>query len=189
MSKTIINTNNGSRNTNLNQIFGRGGRGQGGSGNRARGDCSNGRGNNSIAKYSFEGKMKDGCISKIKITETRHRATQYKKIIDTLPVLCVDKNYQGIDDVTWTGNDLVEVDFMPLYLDANQWSTTHHVQISTVNPLDVPAADDSRSARFEIMEQTHVFDENLQKELLSEYKCNFKKSPKSTPSSLQTRSL
>ena len=39
----------------------------------------------------------------------------------------------------------------------------------TVNPLDVPLADDSRPARFVIMKQTHVFDANLQKELLSEY--------------------
>ena len=27
----------------------------------------------------FEGKMKDGCISKLSITKTGHRATQYKR--------------------------------------------------------------------------------------------------------------
>ena len=61
----------------------------------ARGsDCCNNRGNNSIANtYSFEGKMKDSPISKLIITKTGHRSTQYKKIVDTLPVLCVDKNY------------------------------------------------------------------------------------------------
>ena len=36
--------------------------------------------------------------------------------------------------------------------------------------MDVPLADGSRPDRFEIMEQTHVFDANLQKELLLEYK-------------------
>ena len=46
--------------------------------------------------------MKDGPISKLIITETGHRPTKYKKITDTLPVLCADKNYQGID-VKWHG--------------------------------------------------------------------------------------
>ena len=102
--------------------------------------------------------MKDNPISKLIITETGHWATQYKKIIDTLPVLCADKNYRGIDDVIRTGNNLVEADFMPQYPDANQRSTTRHVQISTVNPLDVPAADGLRPSTFETLEQTHVFD-------------------------------
>ena len=59
---------------------------------------------------------------------------------------------------------------MPTYPNAIQWSTTNHEQISTVNPLDVPAADGSRLAHFEIMEQTHAFNANFQKELLLEYK-------------------
>ena len=50
--------------------------------------------------------MKDGPISKSIITETGHWPTQYKKIVDTLPVLCIDKNFQGLDEVIWTGNDL-----------------------------------------------------------------------------------
>ena len=44
------------------------------------------------------------------------------------------------------------------------------MQINTVNPLDVPAANGSRPAHFKIIERTHVFDANLQKELLLEYK-------------------
>ena len=120
MSQTNTNTNNDNSNTNRNQISGRGGRGQGGPSSRGRGNCSNGCGNNSIAKYSFEGKIKDGPISKLLITETGHRATQYKKVVDTLPVLCADKNYQGIDDVIWNGIDLVEADFTPIYPNANQ---------------------------------------------------------------------
>ena len=115
--------------------------------------------------------MKDGPISKLIITETGHRPTQYKKIVDTLPVLCADKNFQGLDDVIWTEIDLVETNYMPSYPDANQWSTTHHVQVSTVNPTKTPdAVTGEFPAHFETIEQTHVFDANLQKELLSEYK-------------------
>ena len=116
MSQTNTNTNNGSGNTNRNQISGRGGRGQGGSGGKGRGgrrcDCRN----NSIAIYSFKGKMKDGCISKITITETGHRATQYKKIIDTLPVLCADKNCRCINDVLSTWINLDKADLTLPYL-------------------------------------------------------------------------
>ena len=64
--------------------------------------------------------MKHGPISKLIITETGHRPTQYKKIIDTLPVLCADKNYQGLDDVIWNGIDLVEADFTPPYSEADR---------------------------------------------------------------------
>ena len=120
MSQTNTNTNNSSGNTNQNQISGRGGRGQGG----PRGGRHNNCGNNSIAKYSFEGKIKDGCISKLTITKTGHRATQYKKIIDTLPVLCADKNFKCIDDVLCTWNDLPEATFLPPYPDPARWSNT-----------------------------------------------------------------
>ena len=96
--------------------------------------------------------MKDGLISKLIITKTGHWSTQYKMIIDTPPVLCTDKNYLGLDEVVWTGNNFVEADFMPLYPDAIQWSTTHHVQIITINLMDVTQADGSRPARFETLE-------------------------------------
>ena len=122
MSQTNINANNGQ---NQNQNSGRGGRGQGSPKDNGRGDRRNVRGNNLIAnKYSFEEKMKDGPISKSLITETGHRPTQYKKIINTLPVLCADKNFQGLNEVIWTKIDLVETDFMLPYPNANQWSTT-----------------------------------------------------------------
>ena len=114
--------------------------------------------------------MKDGLISKLIITKTRHRRTQYKKIIDTLPVLCADKNYQGIDDVIWTGTNLVETDFMPFYSDADQWSVTYHVKIEIVNPNDQPDPNTSLRPRTVTMaRQTHIFNTNLQKELLSEF--------------------
>ena len=111
MSQTNTSTNNGQ---NRNQISGRGGRGR-------HGDCRNGSENNLIVdKYLFEGRMKDGPIYKLIITETGHWSFQYKKIIVNFPVSCTDKNYQGINDVTRTRNNLVETDFMLTYPDANQ---------------------------------------------------------------------
>ena len=62
--------------------------------------------------------MKDGPISKLLITKTGHRPTQFKKITDTLPVLCADNNFQGLDEVIWTGCNLVETDFIATYPDA-----------------------------------------------------------------------
>ena len=167
MSQTNTNTNT-NNDQNVNQNSGRRGRGQGLSG-RGRGSCHNNRKNNSIKTYAFEGKIKDGPISKLIITKTGHQPTQYKKIVGTLLVLCVDKNYQGLDEVVRARNDLVEADFMPLCPDAIQWSATHHVQISTVNPMDIPQAYGSCPARLETLEQTHIFDTNLMKELLFEY--------------------
>ena len=96
MSQTNINTNNGQ---NRNQISSRGGRGRGAPNGSGRGDRRNGRGNNSIAKYTSEGKMTDGPLSKLRTTESVHRPSQFKKISDTLPVLCADKNYQGLDEI------------------------------------------------------------------------------------------
>ena len=118
MSQTDTNTNNGQ---NKNQNSGRGGEGRG------PGDCRNNRENNSITnKYSFEGEMKDGPISKLTITEIRHRPIQYKKVIDTQPVKCADKNYQGLDDVIRNGIDLIAANFTTPYPDANLWCITHH---------------------------------------------------------------
>ena len=57
--------------------------------------------------------MKVGPISKLKITKIGHRPSQFKKVSDALPVFCADKNFQGLNEVLWTGHDLVETDFMP----------------------------------------------------------------------------
>ena len=147
MSQTNTNTNNGH-----NRNSGRGGRGQGAPDGSGRSDYCNDCGNKSIAKYSFEGKMKDGPISKLTITKTGHRPSQFKKISDALPVLCADKNYQGHNEVLPTGRNRVETDFMLDYPDANRWSTTHHVQISTVNPEADAEPNGSRPVLFQTME-------------------------------------
>ena len=128
MSQTNTNTNNAQ---NRNQNSGRGGRGQGAPNGRGRGNCRNNHGYYLITKYTFEGKIKDSPLSKLKTTETAHRPSQFKKISDTLPVFCADKNYQSLDEVLRTGHDKVENVFMPAYPDANLWSTTHHIQIAS----------------------------------------------------------
>ena len=114
--------------------------------------------------------MKNGLISKLTITKTGHRPFQFKKISDTLSVLCVDKNFRGLDEVLRTGRDLVKDDFIPPYPDINLRSTTLHVQIIIVDPdNEVDKDTGERPLCYQMMEQTHVFDANLQKELLLEY--------------------
>ena len=171
MSQSNTNTNN-SHNRNFGRggrgqraPFGRGGRGQGAPNGNGCSDCRNNCGNKSIAKYSFEGKMKDGPISKLTINETGHRPSQFKKIYNALPVVCADKNYGGLDEVLCTGLEKVENDFMPAYLDANRWSTTH-IQDATSNPtacLVKGTKTNERLVRDQTVQQTVVINENLQK--------------------------
>ena len=163
MSQTNTNTNNGQ---NWNHISGRGGQGQEAPNDSGRGDCHNSRGNNSIVIYSFERKMKEGLISKLTITETEHRPSQFKEISDVLSVLYADKKYQGLNEVLHIRRDRVETDFMPAYPDANQWSIFYQVQIITVKPEANTEPDGSRLVLFQTIEQNHVTDANLKKELL-----------------------
>ena len=118
MSQTNTNTNtNNGQNQNQNSARDRQSRD---SGSRGHSSCCNDCRNNSIAKYSFEGKMKDGPISTLIITKIGHQPNYYKKIVNTLPVLCPDTNYQGLNEVVQTGNNLVEADYIPLYPDVIQ---------------------------------------------------------------------
>ena len=90
-TNTNTNTNTGARNTNQNHSAGSGRRGQVDSGGQGRSGHGNDHRKNTVARYSFEGKMKDGPLSKLTITKGGQQATQYKKIIDALPVFCADK--------------------------------------------------------------------------------------------------
>ena len=87
MSQTNTHTNNG---LNQYQNSGRGGRGRSPN-DSSHGDRRNNCGNKSITKSPFKGKMKDGPISELIITETGHRLSQFKKIHDALSVFCADK--------------------------------------------------------------------------------------------------
>ena len=166
MSQTNINTNTGVGNTNQNHNPGRGGRGQGGSGGRGRGGCGNDCGK-TIAKYSFEGKMKDGPLSKLTITEGGQQATQYKKILDAPPVFCADKGYKYIDDIIWTETEKVILDFTPTYPLASQWSDKYYVEVTTVNPTGARDANGDRIPIQEMQKRTNIHNPSLQKELLS----------------------
>ena len=132
-----INTNTGGDNTNHNQSATRGGWGKGGSGGRGPGGCTSYHRNSSIANYSFEGKMKDDCLSKLTITESANRTIQYKTITDALPVYCVDKGYQYIDNIGCTNTELLQATILPPYPDVARWSNTYNVQIKTVDLLAI----------------------------------------------------
>ena len=110
--------------------------------------------------------MKDGCISKMIITETRHWATQYKKIIYTLSALCADKNYRFINEVLCTWIDIDKTDFTLPYPNTGQWSNIYDIEIKTVNRLVAPIAGTGKCPFIIVVEQrTHVFDTNFQKQL------------------------
>mmetsp|Transcript_51999 Transcript_51999/g.58081 ORF Transcript_51999/g.58081 Transcript_51999/m.58081 type:complete len:152 (+) Transcript_51999:132-587(+) len=151
MSQTNTNANYGQ---NRNQNSGRGGQGRGSNSGNGRGDRRNGRGNKLIAKYAFQGKMKDGLISKLTITETGHRPSQFKKLYDALPLFCADKNYGGLDEVLCTGHDKVKDDFMPAYPNANLWSNTHQIQIATVatDATEIEATTGERVTTYQLVE-------------------------------------
>ena len=113
--------------------------------------------------------MKDGPLSKLTITKAGQHATQFKKIIDALPVFCADKGYRFIDDIIRTNKELLEAAFLPAYPDPTRWSTTYHVQVATVNPNGTPDSKGILPVVMELQMKSHVSDPNLQKQLLSEY--------------------
>ena len=110
--------------------------------------------------------MKDGPLSKLTIFKGGQRATQYKKIIDALPVFCTDKGYRFIDNVICTNTELLEVAVLPTYPVATLWSTTYYVNVLTVN-LNAAEVNGACPQRKEMQQKSYVFDPNLQKQLLS----------------------
>ena len=167
MSQTN-NTNTGASNINRNNNAGRDRRGRGGSGGRCRGGCGNNCRNNTIARYSFEGKMKEGPLFKLTISEGGQQTTQYKKIIDALPVLCADKGFRYIDEIICTNKEEVESTFLPAYPDANQWSTTHEVYVKVVDKSQA-VVNGLHPLKAIMANKTIITDPNLQKKLLSTY--------------------
>ena len=117
--------------------------------------------------------MKDGCLSKLTITESTHGDFQYKKGIDALPVFFADKRYRFLDNIICTNTELVKATFLMVYPIATQWLNTYHVQINTVGP-HVLAVNSAYPVMLQMVEKTHIFDVNLQKQLLSDYDLNLK---------------
>ena len=162
MSQTN-NTNTGAGNNNRNNNARRGGRGQGGSGGRGRGGRGNDRGNNTIARYSFEGKMKEGPLFKLTITKGGQQTTQYKKIIDAIPVLCADKGFRYIDEIICTNKEEVESTFLPAYPDANQWFYNHEVYVEVVDKSKTVGKDGLHPMESIMTNKTIITNSNLQK--------------------------
>ena len=112
--------------------------------------------------------MKDGPLSKLTITEGGQRATQFKKILDALPVLAADKGYKYMDNIIWTDIEKTISDFTPAYPAASQWSNTYHVEVNTVDPTGT-VTNGTRATVKALQKRTNIHDPNLQKQLLSEY--------------------
>ena len=113
--------------------------------------------------------MKDGPLSKLTITDGGQRATQYKKILDTLPVFCADKGYKYIDDIIRTDTEKTISDFTPTYPLASQWSSTYHVEVNTVDPNGQLNTNGTRVIIKALQKRTNIHNPNLQKQLLSEH--------------------
>ena len=106
--------------------------------------------------------MKDGCLSKLTITDGSTRAVQHKKIIDVLPVFCADKGYRFVNEIICKNTELTEEDFQETYPLSTQWSTKYSFEVGTIDP-NVTAVNDICPPIKEIVEKIHVFNANFQK--------------------------
>ena len=114
--------------------------------------------------------MKDGYISKLTITKNRYWAIQFKKIIDTLSILCADKKCRYIDDIICMWNNLQEATFSPLYPDLARWPNTYSVETKTINPVVAPDANNGgRHVIISLVQKTHVSHTDFYKQLLLNY--------------------
>ena len=114
--------------------------------------------------------MKDGPLSKLTITKGGQRATQYKKIIDALPVFYANKGYTFINDIIRTGTERLQASFLPTYPVTGRWLNTYHVEVVTVDANALPDATTGRRPEVvKLQEKTHISNPNLQKRLLSEH--------------------
>ena len=84
--------------------------------------------------------MKEGPLFKLTITKGGQRTTQYKKIIDALPVLCADKGFRYVGKIICTEMELVEATFVPSYPDTTKWSSDHEVYDKVVDRSQLPVA-------------------------------------------------
>ena len=109
-------------------------------------------------------------FSKLTITESSNRATQYKKIVDALPVYFADKGYQYVNNIICKNTKLLGAGFEELYPDSDLWSTKFHIEIDTVDPHSAVGINGFGTTIKETVEKTCVFNTNFQKQLLLEYK-------------------
>ena len=117
--------------------------------------------------------MKEGTLFKLTITKGRQRTTQYKKIIDALPVLCADKGFRYVREIICTEMELVESTFVPSYPDATKWSLDHEVYVEVVDKNQPPVKGLHQTMSI-LTKKTIITNSNLQKQLLSKYDQQFK---------------
>ena len=118
--------------------------------------------------------MKDGCITKLTITESSNRATQYKKIVDDLPVFRADKVYRSGNDIICKDTELIEEDFKEIYPDSDLWSTKYYIKIDIVDPLAAVGTNKSCPVIKMTVEKIHAFDTNIQTQLPGKYEQKLK---------------
>ena len=117
--------------------------------------------------------MKEGHLFKLTITKGGQQTTQYKKIIDALPILCADKGFRFVGEIIRTETELVEATFIPTYPDATQWSTDHEVYVEVVNKQGTPVSGVFPNMSI-LTKKSIVTDSNKQKRLLAKYNQEFK---------------
>ena len=82
----------------------------------------------------------------------------------------MDKGYWFVDEIICKNTELTEADFQETYPLATRWSRRYHVEIDTVNPNAAAGPQTGTHPVFnEKVEKIHVFDTNIQKQLLAEY--------------------
>ena len=117
--------------------------------------------------------MKEGPLFKLTITKGGQQTTQYKKIIDALPVLCADKGFRYVGEIIRTNTELVEATFIPTYPDETQWLTDHEVYVEVVNKQGMPVSGVLPKKSI-LTKKTIITNSNLQKKLLSKDDQEFK---------------
>ena len=106
--------------------------------------------------------MKDGPLAKLTITEGGQRATQFKRILDALPVFCADKGYKYIDDVLRTNVEFTLSKFTPAYPLASRWSETYHVEVNTEDPDAALDTNGDHVTVKVLQKRTNIKDPSLQ---------------------------
>ena len=113
--------------------------------------------------------MKNGCLSKLTITKSGYRATQYKKFIDSLPGFCTDKNckhrwyysYKHQADRSYFLTGISGYNTMVIHLSCQyrtRWSDCRDRRTIGARPTCT-----------EMVEKSFVFYPNLQEQLLSDH--------------------
>ena len=74
------------------------------------------------------------------------------------------------NDIIWPSTERLRASFLPTYPATGRWSNKYHVEVVTVDANAQPDAVTGRCPEVvSLQEKTHIFDPNLQKQLLSEH--------------------